>query len=319
MRFMKQLQEDLGVKAAKLINEKRGTQVYQGALKGEEVIVKIHAEEKYFWRELLSLRAMSEKNFIIPKLISYGTEFKRDGFGYLVWKKIQGENLLSAYNKFEEKEKEQILYQCGQFLGELNRILSFDEIKVSQLWQYTSLENENIKFDSNGWKNYFINQIPKWITNINQLEDPEIDFSKIEYLILENLKIIETKKEELGLVHRDYGFRNILIRDKSIVGIIDFEHAIIGDILFDVAKLLFNSLRCDEVELSQKFLRGWEERANLRVKREKLFLFLAIQSLGAMQWVDSQKFEIRKENIEYRKKAKKTLIYSYHELKSFGR
>ena len=45
------------------------------------------------------------------------------------------------------------------------------------------------------------------------------------------------------------------------------------------------------------------KNANEKVDWEKLWIFLAIQGLGAVQWVDRQKGKNYKENLDYKIKG----------------
>lgn len=50
-------------------------------------------------------------------------------------------------------------------------------------------------------------------------------------------------------------------------------------------------------DLRMRFFKGWKNSINMK----RLWLYLAIQGLGAIQWVDKQENEeVRKKNYNYR-------------------
>ncbi|MCB5135948.1 aminoglycoside phosphotransferase family protein, partial [Streptococcus mutans] len=77
------------------------------------------------------------------------------------------------------------------------------------------------------------------------------------------------------------------------------------DIFFDTTKLIFNDLDfIKDASLVRKFFDGWKAATNIEIDEKKLWLYLTIQGIGAIQWVDKQKLEInRKNNIGYRNKS----------------
>ena len=131
-------------------------------------------------------------------------------------------------------------------------------------------------------------------------------------LILNKLSLISVN-ETTQFIHRDYGFRNILVDDNKVTGIIDFEHAILGDITFDLSKLIFNDINFESEEwLREAFFKGWANYTGRDIDWEKLWIYLAIQGLGAIQWVERQRdYHVRRDNRNYMKKGIQILDKAY--------
>lgn len=60
--------------------------------------------------------------------------------------------------------------------------------------------------------------------------------------------------------------------------------------MFDLSKLIFNDIDfvSDKI-LRETFLKGWSDYTGQEIEWQRLWLYLAIQGLGAIQWVDKQK------------------------------
>lgn len=79
---------------------------------------------------------------------------------------------------------------------------------------------------------------------------------------------------------------------KKISRLIDFEHVVIGDPIYDLSKIIFNDLDFDtDLELRNEFFNGWKSVTGFDIPEQHLDLYLAIQGVGAVQRVDKQSLE----------------------------
>ena len=290
----------MNIEIVELLNKKDNTEVYEVIYNNELSIFKTHFIKENFYRELHSLKALS-KNKLTPKLVSFKDNFESESFGYLIEEKLAGETLLN-FKKVNNIISEEIIWKCGFQLGNLNTSLTKVELCESDIWKYYSADNRKLNFSEYEWRDHFYYQIPIWINTIDK-NSININFNNLSEFLLKELKKINNGY--LGFIHRDYGFRNILTKNNEISGIIDYEHSMIGDIFFDTTKLIFNDLDfIKDASLVRKFFDGWKAATNIEIDEKKLWLYLTIQGIGAIQWVDKQKLEInRKNNIGYRNKS----------------
>ena len=70
------------------------------------------------------------------------------------------------------------------------------------------------------------------------------------------------------LVHGDFGLHNLLWKDRTLSGIIDFDHACIGDPAIDIAPLIgvFGSAAVAEIADAETIERGKRHRASLSLQ-----------------------------------------------------
>ncbi|HER5554961.1 TPA: aminoglycoside phosphotransferase family protein [Streptococcus pyogenes] len=289
----------MDIKIIELLNKKDDTEVYKVSYNNKLSIFKIHFVKENFYRELNSLKVLS-KNRLVPELITYKDNFETKGFAYLIEEKLVGDTLLNF--KQRNNINEEMIWECGYKLGTLNTLLSKKELHDSNIWKYYPQVNKRITFSKYDWRDHFYYQIPVWIDTIDKKSINDINFQGLSEFLLKELK--KQENDHLGFIHRDFGFRNILIENNKITGIIDYEHAMIGDIFFDTTKLIFNDLNfTQEGGLVRKFFEGWESATNVAIDKDKLWLYLTIQGIGGIQWVDKQKLEVNKKNLDYRNKS----------------
>lgn len=94
---------------------------------------------------------------------------------------------------------------------------------------------------------------------------------------------ITKNRGKMGLLHRDFGFRIIMSENDHVKGVIDFEK---------------------DISRRSAFFAGWEKTSGQHVDWNRLWLYLAIQGLGAVQWVNRQEaLQGRMENADYREKG----------------
>lgn len=296
-----------------LLSKKDLTEVYKVVYKNNVAILKIFEEEFSYYREVTSLRLLGNKKVrcpgiyavVSPQEKSLGVPF------YFIEEFLPGNILLEEFSHYDDEQKCCIIYDCGCLLGRLNTQVSKCELEKSDLWKYAYEGVGNYK--QYKWSELYIKQIPNWLENIRKEND--LDYSKIADCILDLLKKLDNT-ENLGLIHRDYGFRNILVVDGKVSSVIDFEYAVIGDIFFDLSKLIFNNLNFEhDKNLINVFFDGWTSITKIDFSMDELWLYLAVQGLGAIQWVDRQKDEqVCKRNRDYRDNGKKILIEAFEKI-----
>lgn len=277
-----------------LIKESIYSSIYLVESRYGKTILKLHYNTTRYYQEVTFLKLFQPKEKFIPRLFAYGLieEFK---CGYIIEEYIEGDILKTVYKNLSKKSKKDVLYQTGTILGEINSIT--DE----------SLLYEDVKDNKNSANDWLMGQVDKlkeWNIRCQYLNE-FLEIPLEEHIGRLIRKLLQLKfKLKPALIHGDYGFRNIIIKDNLIRGIIDFEYGTIADIQYDLSKLIFNDIDFDkDAELRNAFLFAWEKRTNKKVNWEKLWIFLAIQGLGAVQWVDRQKGEKYKENLDYKTKG----------------
>lgn len=307
MSNLEKINKNIGFKNPVLLSKQDSAEVYKVTLENDYAILKIFDQELNFRREIIALNELERKDVQTPKVYSFSSE-KENSMGlpfYLFEEFLPGVTLLQTFSTYYYKEKCNIVYECGRLLGKINMSMSESELEKSQLWKYAYTGVE--KYDEYSWTKFYTSKIPRWLNNIKCEND--LDYNRLANIIVNSLENMNGEMK-IGLLHRDYGFRNILTNNHKVMHLIDFEFAAIGDILSDVSKFIFSDLNFDtETELKNYFFRGWAEMTGVDTSLDRLWIYLAMEGLAAVQWVDKQKSEsVRLQNLDYRNKGKKMLL-----------
>lgn len=198
--------------------------------------LKIGDDEDRFQVEGPAIGLLNERTKIsVPDLVGFDVSGEEFGFMYLILEEVEGENLDAWENNSGPKfpylsrnRKKSLLNSAGQELGLLHSQTSFED------FGHFRGSNEGLKFRQKGsWKDTF----RKIIIKEQALNFPE-RFSHLEPLVKEFvdefIDVIDT--DRASLVHQDVRWPNIIAGDNSINALIDWERAIAGDPLYDLAK-----------------------------------------------------------------------------------
>lgn len=163
-------------------------------------ICKDKKNEKNFKREIRCYKFFKSK-IPVPQLIYSDTSKKKLDKYYMLYHKIEGDNLYSRWHLLSNKERKDIIKQICKIL----KIINGTKISVKK----------------DGYKER-LKSIQKFLNQVKRRKIISKNFTdKIENFIEENKKFL--KEQKLGLVYGDIHFDNFLIKNKRIVGLIDFE------------------------------------------------------------------------------------------------
>ncbi|WP_024343762.1 aminoglycoside phosphotransferase family protein [Streptococcus equinus] len=293
-----------------LISKNFQTEVYEVIYHDVIAILKIHKDKQKYQIETRVLEILQNKAVFIPTLFDTKEDFSNSGCGFILESKLEGDNLLEKYNKLTPEEKSSIVCKTAIMLGDFNKILN--KVEIDRNLEYF-FKKDMLEFGKVPWKEFLKDKIKKWTSMLCSSEDC-LDYELVQEFLIEILNKIKISSNEFGLIHRDYGFRNILISSENeIAGIIDFEHSMIGDILFDTTKIIFNNLNFKrDKKLVQLFLNSWQSVTSVKIDEKKLYLYLAVQGLGVLQWCSLQKNPIA--HLDYLNKGREILEFSLDRL-----
>ncbi|WP_128893944.1 aminoglycoside phosphotransferase family protein [Longirhabdus pacifica] len=295
---------ELGFEIINIISERMDVSVYKVCRNKQCYLLKIHNKELPFKREVEAYTHFPKKGLPVPTLIQSG---KISSQYYIVLEWWEGTTLLEAFPQMKPAKKEEVLYQAGQLLGTFHFCMTENEIKETKLWQYAY--DGVTSYDDYAWENIFAKKFPLWIEKIRFKKEDN------HKKLIEAFQVTEKEMKHfkfdspIGIIHRDYGLRNLMIHDDKIKGIIDFEHTIVGDPVFDLTKLIFNDIDDEhDVHLRESFLDGWKKQSHMSIPNERLELYIAIQGVSTIQWVDKQPLQDQQQHQDFRHKGIKMLF-----------
>lgn len=224
----------------------------------------VEEEEK----ELNFLSYLSENNIPCPQVI------KTNNNENYIFVKDKMTSIFSFLNGTEVNEvNEDILYKTGSILSKMHNLSEGMKIKREE------------KIELNFLFSSLISK-PKKLKEVLK-EDHDKIIQKYE-----KVKEIDFSSLPNGIIHNDIFPDNVFTNGQDITGLIDFNDAMTGEFLYDIAIIInfwiHNNFKNYEINLIKAFLKGYEENRVLTEEEKKLlpyslekaaltFLFLRIK------------------------------------------
>ena len=207
---LEKLQEKYFFSEFSEISYKDISRVYSIKYKNAFFILKLYRDLDGYNRERITLASLGKK-MEVPEIVFCGVEGERDRIGYIVETYIPGRVLKEEFYHLNSEKKLRLMFDVGRFLGKINVSMNLGQIEKSNLWRYGG--NSAIEFAQYKWMDIYKKRIFEWVKKINvnseSMKTIKICSKKIMEAILE--KDVDT---DLSLLHRDYGFRNIMIENE---------------------------------------------------------------------------------------------------------
>ena len=199
--------------------------------------------EEKFEREVFFYEFFENK-VPVPKIRIYDNSKKIYGKFFMIYPKIQGDNLYSKWHLLSNEERNNITAQLCEILKVISKS-PYDEF-VKRL---------NLNSSMN-WRDKVVSQIEKSLGEIakRQLLQPEF-IKAIRNFVEQNSHVLAEQK--IALVYWDAHFDNILVQNTKIVGILDFERTELSSIDFnlDIVKRMVEYPKKYMSEEFEKFAR----------------------------------------------------------------
>ena len=238
------LQNNLGeVKFVKKIEIGFTNKVYSI---NDEFILKVCGDldnEEKFGREVFFYDFFKDK-IPVPKIIVYDNSKKIYGKFFMIYHKIQGDNLYSKWHLMNNSERKNIIKQLCAILRTINES-SYE--KFTKKFKLNSLVN---------WHDKILNQIQNSLKKIEKKKIISPKFIQaIKNFVETNHNVLTEQK--ITLVYWDAHFDNILIKENKIVGILDFERTELSSIDFtlDIIKRMVHYPKIYASEEFEKFVK----------------------------------------------------------------
>jgi len=161
----------------------------------------------------------------VPSLIVYDNSKKIYNRFFMIYPKIQGDNLYAKWHLMDNSERKKIIKELCGYIKNINDTVYGDYVK-------------KFKIDSSlNWHNKIVTSIQNSLKKIkiNKLITSEF-IKKIETFVDEYNYVLTEQK--IALVYWDAHFDNILVKNNKIVGILDFERTELSslDFCLDIVK-----------------------------------------------------------------------------------
>jgi aminoglycoside phosphotransferase (APT) family kinase protein len=186
------------------------------------------SNEENFEKEVFFYKIFKNK-IPVPKILIFDKSKKIYNKFYIIYLKIEGDNLYSKWHLMNDFERKNIIKQLCEILKIINKS-SYKEF-VRRFGLDTKVN----------WHDKVILKIEK---HLKEIENKNLLSVKLINKIREFIKANHTvlNEQKIALVYWDAHFDNILVTDKKIVGILDFERTDLSSIDFtlDIIKRMVN-------------------------------------------------------------------------------
>lgn len=234
----------------------------------ERYILKANAlTKKYidfsFFLEAFIQRRLQNKE--IPSL-EFVFDFSRNilPIDYAIMQFAKGKNL----DSYEGRNIKSIYYNLGEVFRKIHEIKGGNAgmISIERLFKEKKLSG--ISLD---WREFFYTNLDLHLKKTLALRVLQSqDVALIKQL---SKKFIQNPKEKLSLLHNDPGTRNIFTDGTSITAILDWEDAIIGDPLWEIAFIHTFLYRKQDAIRFHAFCRGYGITPNALAKNPLYWLY----------------------------------------------
>lgn len=268
---------------------------------GQNIIARIsHSEESYFEAEKWAIEQCKKIGVPVPTVLLVDKE-EVDGkiLGFSIEKKIDGKQLLFM-PEFKNSKKDfiqPILFEAGKFLSQIHSI---------ETQGFGRLNKDGVGH-LKSWEDFIIYKHER---KLDRLKEAARNVGIKESIITKTLRIIKENRKLYGnmesrLLHGDFGPKHFLIKDKRIIGILDFESCKGGDPVYEFARYdYFYGYRIPLDWLKEGYINKKIFKKNFG---KKLNIYKLHLSLGHIDWYESEKNE---PGINHTKKEfRKTLKY----------
>ena len=174
--------------------------------------------EENFEKEVFFYNFFKEE-FSVPKIKVYDNSKKIYNRFYMIYPKIEGDNVYSKWHLLSNKERKKIVKQLCGILRLINKS-SYD--KFTKKFEIDSSIN---------WQEKILAKIQKSLSKVEKRKLLSVDFIKtIKDFIDSNKHTL--KDQKIALVYWDVHFDNVLVRGDEVVGVLDFERTELASIDF---------------------------------------------------------------------------------------
>lgn len=229
-------------------------------------VIRINSDDADFKKDKLVSKLLLGSGLPIPNIMALG---KYKNLHYAISEWCEGHTMIDEnINENDVLRLYECLWQLQQFsMSHLPewKLLDDDEDGEPGGWQAALLDFQNHKMD------YTI----EGLVSKEKLNGEVVE--KTVNTIKSLLPYCNTTKH---LLHGDFGFDNALTDGKRITGLIDWAEARLGDFLYDVAYLIFNSSAIDYKKLWLQFLK--EKEITIENINERLLCYQLVIGLNSI-------------------------------------
>ncbi len=178
-------------------------------------------------REKIIFDLLNNSKVPVPQKVILDTSKREIEYDVLISKMLKGENLESKWNNLEDSLKTTLATKAGSILKKLHSI---------HFEFFGEIPNKGPLPQTSSWSNYLKAKLQFHLDEALELGLIGSDIeSKFNDVLSTNTHLLDQVKVA-SLIHVDFHFGNLLFSNDEITGVVDFEWALAGDPLYDLAR-----------------------------------------------------------------------------------
>lgn len=242
----------------------------------KNLILRVYPKEEWKAKkeEFLYSLISRETDVPVPKIYLTDTSKKILPNAFILYSKIEGQNLDLYYKKTGNKK---IIEEAGELLAKIHSI---------KFPSYGWIVGKDIEPKFSKWLDFMLYDMDEKLNKISKIKKiPKNMVYKIIDYYNENKDLLNIKKEPC-LLHKDYHFSHIFVKNNKISGIIDMEWSIAGHNELDLVKsewFMFEK----SPEIKKHFFNGYKRYGSISKKfdkRKKLYKLILLTGLIGLSY-----------------------------------
>lgn len=294
------LAERLGVTGLVDVDPHQG-RLFRGVRDGIPARLKVFDDERAYTNEVESLTILNGRGAPVPHLLA--AVHTEEGEFAAVTEWWDG-RCLKDVGVPRGPAARGVLRQAGEAIGRVHAAVTEADLAAATFWMRHGYES----WQEVGWRDFIDRRLGKWLAQVQLTDEEErAGMGRCLEMVAERTSRVP-EPTRWTLLHCDLSYRNLLAADDgSVMGVIDFEAASVGDPVYDLAKLPWVDLTEEDGDLLEAFLEGWATAWGAPADRALLDTYIAIQAVAAVSWVD-KKGDDAPLHQDFRDRAKGTLL-----------
>lgn len=224
----------------------------------KKIVLRIYPKDEWKAKKEEFLYSLISRKTDVPVPEVYSVDISKKILpkAFILYSNIEGENLDTYYERTGDKK---IMAEAGELLAKMHSI---------KFPSYGWIMGKYIEPRFSRWPDFMSYDMDEKLSKLSKVRKfpKNLIYKTIDYFI-ENKNLLHIKKGPC-LLHKDYHFSHIFVKDKKISGIIDIEWAIAGHNELDLVKskwFMFERFP----DIANQFLRGYKKYGEISKKFDK--------------------------------------------------
>jgi aminoglycoside phosphotransferase (APT) family kinase protein len=214
--------------------------------------------EKPFQREV-ALYEYFGKTLPVPQSVVFDDSKTHYPKMFMIYKKIDGENLYNVWHTIDQSTRESIVNQLCRVLK------TIAAVPLEALPEHIGLS------PAISWREFIVKKIKKYLSIVEEAKTITTEEAQIVRHYIEKYASC-LDEQKVALVYWDAHFDNVLVKDGQLVGLIDFERTEVAsiDFMLDVVKRMIEQPKKYMSEYAEQFAHD-EDYKDLLVWYEEFY------------------------------------------------